>query len=283
MTPLQPLDDDTLRAGISRLPALPAVALDLLHSLDDDAADCAELARRISREQGLVARILRVANSSFYGLQGRIGTLQDAIVVLGFRTVRSLATASALTATFSDAACRGFDTREFWRHGIGVAIAAQAVARRLRTNEEGAFTAGLLHDIGRLVLASAFPHHQTAIHEYRAAHDGTLLDAERAVTGTDHARIGQLLTESWCFPPALAHAIAWHHEPQRAPHAPLLCAVHLGDVLARALALCGDPAATVPPVDDHCWAAAALDDADGIALLAAIEQQFAEACEVLVA
>lgn len=272
---------DEVARGIARLPSLPAVVVELLQSLGNDDVDTGQLARQIARDQALVAKMLRLANSSFYGLQGKINSISDAIVVLGLHGVRTLATAAAVTGAFGATVRQGFDFRVFWRHSIGIALCARALARHMRMSEENAFTAGLLHDIGRLVLASAYPQHLAAVLDYQKQNDCALIEAERAILGLDHAQIGQVLTERWKFPPLMCDVIARHHDPSGLDCPALACVIHVADAITHALDLAGDPNEMVPPICPSCWRAADLGAADLRAIFAEVEVQFEGACGVL--
>ena len=188
--------------------------------------------------------MLRVANSSFYGLRGKVVTVQDAMVVLGFRNVRTLVMAAGVTGGFPAAAAGGFDLRAFWMHGIVTAVCARSFAGDAGIDPERAFTAGLLHDIGRVVLATCFPDHYRRVAEYRARHDCHPIEAERQILGLDHAAVGSALTERWKFAPVIQRAVAGHHSPPEAapPGAKPDVAglIHVADVAAHALDLAGD-------------------------------------------
>ncbi|MDQ5945995.1 MAG: hypothetical protein QG619_1418, partial [Pseudomonadota bacterium] len=191
------LDRDTVLKGVRNLPSLPTVVIELLQSMDNDDADTRELAGKLARDQALTAKVLRVANSSFYGLQGKVDSIGDAIVVLGLHGVRTLATAAAITDVFAPkgsggaASVQTYNMHLFWRHSIAVGLCAKAIARKRRLNDGNAFTAGLMHDIGRLALASCFPAHIAAVAKDRAETGDCWLFAERRVLGLDHAEIGQ--------------------------------------------------------------------------------------------
>lgn len=277
--PSMPLTRDEIEKGVGDLPSLPAVVIELLQSLSREDVDADTLAHQISRDQALVAKMLRVANSSFYGLQGKVNSISDAIVVLGLRGVRTLATAAAVTGAFRAIDVPGFDNRVFWRHSVGIALCARAVARHMRVGEDNAFTVGLLHDIGRLVLASCFPKHLAAVLAYRDENECLLVDAERAVLGIDHGLIGEVLTMRWHFPSLICSVIAHHHDPDGAE--PLACVVHLADAIMHGLDLAGDEHELVPPVSAHCWKAAKLEREDLQAIFADVTTQFESACGVL--
>jgi putative nucleotidyltransferase with HDIG domain len=269
---------------IGTLPSLPAVILELIQSLGDEDVDTNLLAKKIASDQALVVKMLRVANSSFYGLQGKVTSIQDVIVVLGLRSVRTLAMAAAVTGSFSQRnAVPGFDFSAFWRHSMGTALCARALAKRLKLSEENAFTTALLHDIGRLVLATCFPSHLTAILAWRSEHDCLLLDAERAVTGIDHAMIGEALTAHWKFPLLIQEAVALHHSLDGAAHSRLSGVVHVADGMAHALEFSEGSCFFVPPLCGAVWDSLALDEDVYQVIFAEVETQFEGACQMLVA
>lgn len=232
-----PLDRDAVLSGVRNLPSLPAVVVELLQSMDNEDADTRQLAEKLSRDQALSAKVLRLANSSFYGLRGKVVSINDAIVVLGLHGVRTLATAAAVTGVFSaklaaSGSIYGMDV--FWRHSIAVALFAKALARHKKLNEGNAFTAGLLHDIGRLALACCFPAHLAAVEADRVATGDSWLAAERRVLGFNHAEVGALLADYWSFPPLLSQTIGLHHAPESCDEA-LVGVVNLADFLGHRL------------------------------------------------
>lgn len=269
---------------IGTLPSLPAVILELIQSLGDDSVDTHLLAKKIASDQALVAKMLRVANSSFYGLQGKVTSIQDVIVVLGLRSVRTLAMAAAVTGSFSQRhAVAGFDFSAFWRHSMGTALCARALARRLKLSEESAFTAALLHDIGRLALAACFPAHLTAVLAWRAEHDCLSLQAEHAVIGIDHAMIGEALAAHWKFPLLIQEAVALHHSLDGSEHSRLSGVVHIADGLSHALQFAEGEGFFVPPLCDAVWGSLALDEDAYQEIFSEVETQFEGACQMLVA
>lgn len=280
------LDRDTVLKGVRNLPSLPAVVIELLQSMDNDDADTRQLANKLGRDQALAAKVLRVANSSFYGLQGKVESIGDAIVVLGLHGVRTLATAAAVTNVFAGKGKEdgpGYDLRHFWRHSIAVGLCAKEIARQRRLNAGNAFAAGLLHDIGRLALASCFPGHLAAVAQDRAATGECWLFAERRVLGLDHAVIGQLLTEHWRFPTLLSQAIGTHHAPDT-PHDPLATLVHVADALGHRLDHIGDGHGDAPaaPLNEAAWTTSGMTEESSRELVTVVESQFEAACEALV-
>jgi len=223
---------------IHALPSLPAVVLELLSSLDQENVNLDTLARKISLDQALTAKTLRLANSSFYGMQRQVTTIGEAIAVLGIQTVRNLATTAALIGSFPGDTSNAFDFITFWRHAIGTALCARSLAAQLGLNPEQAYIAGLLHDIGRLVLATQFTSHYAAMAGPDGVNTADITQAERAVLGLDHAMVGEALARHWKFPDLIQQAIAQHHAPeaQHTHDIPALARViHVANALAHAL------------------------------------------------
>ncbi len=254
-----PIRLDDLTAKIDHLPALPDVVTDLLRSIDQEDLDISVLAKKIAHDQALTAKTLRIANSSFYGNNGKTSTIQQAINLLGVKTVRNLITAVALLGCFPDSRCAGFDFKAFWRHSLATAVCAKVFARHLHLNQEFAFTAGLLHDIGRLVLVACFPQHYENVLAYRAAHDCYLLDAERAVLGIDHIAAGNALAVQWHFSPVIQHAINGHHMPDLIGSSSIASLINVADATVHALDLAGADDDLVPPVSLTAWHGVGLD------------------------
>ncbi len=145
---LRPLNRDALRATLRGLPPLPSVVLDLIASLGQEELSAAQIAAKISRDPALVAKTLRLANSSFYARGRQVGTIAEAITVLDLRTVRAAVMAAGLAGSFPRQP--GFDHDAFWRHSFGSALWAQALADELRRDDgDLAFTVGLLHEVAR--------------------------------------------------------------------------------------------------------------------------------------
>lgn len=274
------LDEASVKACIAALPALPPLVADLIASFQQEDLDIPTLARRIAADQGLALRTLRIANSPFYGLSGRVLSIDDAIMVLGFRTVRSLVLGAAVIGVFSRQPCPGFDPLVFWRHSVAVAIAARALAGVLKENPETAFTGGLLHDIGQLTLATCFPREYQRLLDWHKQHGGLRQEAERRVLGVEHARAGELLARQWGLPEALALQIGGHHQPRAGLGQD---SIHLADILAHALELGCDPGALVPPLDPEAWQRLGLDETRLQPLLGRIEADFEETCHALLA
>jgi putative nucleotidyltransferase with HDIG domain len=267
---------------IQELPSLPVVVLELLSSMDQDDTDVHVLAQKIELDQALAAKTLRIANSSFYGMQSKVTSIPQAVSVLGFHSIRTVVTACALTGSFAPVS-GGFDFQAFWRHSLATAIAARLLAPHLRVNPETAFTAGLLHDLGTLVLVTRFPAEHALVRSYRQAHDCQMAEAELAVIGIDHAQVGSALAAYWKFPETIQQAVAEHHAIERLEAGGLPLAVHLANAVALALDLAGVDDALVPPLSPSGWRSLVLDEQAWLALLRQTEHTFDEMSPIMLA
>lgn len=234
---------------LQKLPALSVVLTELLESFEKESLDIPQLAGKIGRDQGLAARVLRVANSAFYGYPSRIASINDAVVVLGFGNVRALAIAGGVIEQFSSRQ-EGFDRLAFWRHSIGTAVCAKVLAEHVGRNPETAFTAGLLHDIGKLVMDIYFTKEFNLVLNYCMQEDCTIVAAEREITGCDHSQVGYEVAKQWKFPLSIQQAIRDHHAPRDEPLADL---VHVADVLSHALEMGNSGYDAVPALSHAAW------------------------------
>ena len=278
---MAPLTLDEVVASVGQLPALPAVVDELIRAFENEAVGVDELAGGVAKDQALAARVLRVANSPFYGVQQKVASIHDAIVVLGFRAVGSLVMAASVTGYFSPAEQSTFDLAGFWRHSIGAALCAKALARRTGLDAESGFTAGLLHDIGRLMLVTTHSMHYAKVLAWREEHDCLIHRAERHVLGFDHAQAGEILARRWRFPPDIVRAVAQHHAPAAADARSLADVAHVANILAHALDLGGEAQAMVPPLDPGAWRRLGLDGPALKSMVAGIEREHESYCALL--
>jgi len=237
---MEPLvDHKEILDAVRRLQPLPEVVLRVATLAADLEIPVETLKREIHRDPVLTAKLLRLCNSPYYGCQREIASVQEAIVRLGFDTVRKLALTLAVRYHL-DRPLEGYAmTRgDLWRHAVGCAIAGEHLARRW-TGAPGAtvYTAGLLHDLGKVVLDAYVGVRGEAIQE-RVEAGLSFPEAEKAALGLDHGEVGGLVAHAWGLPQALAEAMAHHHAPSRARTAPeVVAVVHLADLLCLMMGL----------------------------------------------
>lgn len=215
--------DRTLRRvfgrSVSDLPTLPHVVTQVLEKTRDQNTNLGEITNLIATDQALVTMYLKLVNSAFYGFSRRITTLQQAITLLGFRSVRNVIVNAGVVGMFRK---RSFNNRhrlQLWEHSVSCAVATRelAAATGYQAKEEG-FTAGLLHDIGKVVIDQYAARNSIAIQrKIEAGADPR--ESEREILGADHTEIGYLIAERWNLPRSLCAVIRWHHEPDEAENA----------------------------------------------------------------
>src|SRR4051812_5633733 len=204
-------ETNDLVAEITQLPVQPGAAMRLLWMVEDPRTSAADLGRLIESDPALSTQVIRLANTAFYGLSGKVSSAWRAVTVLGLATVRALATTAAFDL-FSEKGRSVPD--DFWPHSVTTAAAASSLARRLGIQANDAFSAGLLHDIGAALVFRRAPRRYDAVLE-RLQVDPTLTlhEAERAEFGLTHADVGAAALAVMKFPTDLCEAIAYHHTP----------------------------------------------------------------------
>ena len=223
---------------VKNMPTLPVVMMKLIELVDDPNTTAPKLARFISNDPPMTSKILKLANSAFYGFPHKIGTINLAIVVLGFQSVKDLALAATVVKTFGGGECdEFFKPIKFWTHSIAVAAGCKILGQEGSFKITGEiFISGLLHDVGVLILCNEISElYKKALYEARY-HGTDLYDAEMDILGFNHADLGGWLLESWKLPPHQIAAVYDHPNPWlsfRRPNLGML--VHFSDHLAKRL------------------------------------------------
>ncbi len=222
---------------VESFPSMPGAAAKVLSLLDDSDVSASQIEEALRYDPGLTANILKMTNSSYFGMVSEVGSLQRAIVVLGIKKVGQIVIASCLNAVMSKSIA-GYDLSpgELWEHSVTVSIAAEGLIQELELSvAEEIFTAALLHDIGKLVLGEFVKDDLEEI-ESLASAGRPFQEAEREVLGTDHAEIGAHILKLWSFPQEIINAVRWHHEPDIADEqSTLLDILHAADILSMLL------------------------------------------------
>lgn len=230
------------------LPTLPSVIRKLNTLSDNEKSSVQEMAKIVSSDQVLSARILRLANSPSYGFY-RVSTITNAMILLGVNVVKSLAIASSIFAAMEK------DSVGLWEHSLGVGVAANLIARKLGLPEcEEIATAGLLHDIGKVLIRIKCSDAENDIIEFAYQQQTFTLDAEREIINTDHAEVGGWLANSWFLPDKLIEPIAFHHDVARSENYRTKTAVvHIADILIKASGFGNSGDNFVPSIQQIAW------------------------------
>ncbi len=258
--------------SLQSLPTLPPVVTKLTHLLADEKTTAFQLAEIIEKDQVLTSKVLKMVNSAFYGFPRRISTVSSAIVLLGFNVIRTLIITASIFEMMQS------EDLSLWEHSLGVAAASGLLAQKLELkNPEEVTTAGLLHDLGKVVIRSEFPEMYQEILALVKERGLSFREAEKEILGLDHSEIGEFLTNHWNLPERLVEPIAFHHQVEKArKYKKEAAVVHLGDIIIRALGYGsgGDP--WVPSLDEKAWSLLRLKREDFEELLPVLDDRLLE-------
>ena len=221
--------------SVKDLPPMPHIVLKAQEIMANPNSGIRELTKIIQTDQAIAGRMIKLANSAFYGLSGKVANVQKAITMLGQQTLREI----LLTAGYAgllDKTLKGYGyaTGDLWRHSIAVGIGAKIIADTVsQENASEAYLAGLIHDSGKLILDPLIHELRPAFDEYLADESRTFLNAERQLLGFDHADIAFDVCRKWHVPEATATAVRFHHRPLTSSANTLAHIIHLSDFIAR--------------------------------------------------
>ncbi len=220
-----------LIAKVKDLPPLPSIVMKAMEMTLDPNISIRSLQQVISQDQALSAKILRIVNSAMYALRREVSTVSHAVAVLGLETVKSVIMAASAERVFQTA--KDLGTKLMSDHSWGTALAARSIARRVRyENPEEALICGLMHDIGKPVLLQNLRPQYTEIISEVYGGSSSFHQLELLAFGFSHAHVGAMLARKWNFPPQLAEAVGYHHNPlSAASYKPLACIVNLANML----------------------------------------------------
>jgi len=251
-----PLRIKKITEKIIGLPTLPTVVSKMIELVDNPKTSAASLANLISTDQALTAKILKMANSAYYGFSREISTVNMAIVVMGFNAVKEMGLSLSVFDMFKDMSnIRHFDVTLYWQHSIGCGVAAKMIARTFRNGIAGeAFVSGLLHDIGKVVINQYLHAEFNSIMNRVADNNENLDDVEMDTLGTHHGEIGGWLADRWRLPIIITDAIKYHHMPWEAKKNRLLVAiVNISNYLCHISGIGASGRPTPLPVDEKTW------------------------------
>jgi putative nucleotidyltransferase with HDIG domain len=246
---------DELLSDVAAVPSLPLLHSRLDEIINHPRSSIADIAKVLSEDQGLAARILKLANSPLFGYFSKIDTITQAVTIIGIQQVRDLALAISVMGLFKGLPEDLITMDRFWRHSIGAALAARALAASQReSNMERFFVAGILHDIGRIVLFMRLPDLCRDMIEIAKNEHLCLFEVERQQLGYDHADVGGALLRRWKLPTRVAEPVEFHHRCSQAGQFPRESAViHCADVLTHALKLGDSGISSVPQLTAGSW------------------------------
>ncbi|OQW50724.1 MAG: hypothetical protein A4S09_11245 [Proteobacteria bacterium SG_bin7] len=203
---------DFLLQNLDSLPTLPTVVYELTELINDPMSSTSEIEKIMVNDQALTTRILRLVNSAYYAIPGGVTTVSRAIAYLGFDTVNQLVLGSAIMDSLQCENAEAFDLNKFWQHSLGVAMGAESIAKFVRLQKQtDVFTAGLIHDMGKIALAQISPQTLVTSVAYAKEKQTSLEEAERQTGSPIHTEIGAFLAKKWKLPSTIEACVKYHH------------------------------------------------------------------------
>jgi len=222
---------------IRDLPTLPTVAMEVARLTRNPDSSINDIVKVIQNDPSITAKILKISNSAFYGMRQKIDTINRALVILGMGEVNNLVTSISIFKTFPiDTEFKTFDRKEFWEHCAITGEVAKAISLKLgKKMMSEVFTAGLLHDIGKIILDEYFHDEFARSFQLSKEKNIPMIDAEKEILGVNHAQIGGWIAEKWRLPSNLIDPIIYHHKPRRSfNHKVLTSLVNLANTFSKA-------------------------------------------------
>jgi putative nucleotidyltransferase with HDIG domain len=283
MSPEKTISVEELVADVSTIHSLPLFYTRLDETINHPRSSISDIGKVISEDQGLTARILKLANSPMFGYFAKIETISQAVTIIGIQQVRDLALALSVMDVFSGIPKELINMEQFWRHSIATGLASRMIATSQReSNLERFFVAGILHDVGRLIMFIRFPEICKEMLDECRENKRLMYLVERERFLFDHAEVGGTLLRKWKIPPGVAEPAEFHHRCHRAEQYPRETALlHLADVIAHALELGSSGCIFIPKLDDKAWSSLNLSPFALAPLIKQIDKTFAETVQAL--
>lgn len=220
--------------GVIDLVSLPEVCLRINELIDDDRATADEFGEVISMDTGLTARLLKIVNSPVYGYSQRVDTISRAVSILGLQELRALVIAASAVDAFTSLSTSQLNKVRFWRHSLYTGVIARLLARQCNVlHSERLFVAGMLHDIGKMLLSYRLPEQMSRVHTMSSVTGQDEDDMEKQMLGYTHAEAGAELLRKWNLPAVLCDTVAYHHKPFASPHGQFeACLIHIANLVA---------------------------------------------------
>lgn len=257
-----PQDGDLLQKFIEKdivLPEIPSIVFELNEVIANPLSSTDQMAQVINKSPSLTALLLKIVNSSFYGLPAKVDRVSLAVTLVGTRELSALALGISIMSIFRKIPSRLLSMPLFLQHSLACGIVSRLLAaqKNMRQTEQ-MFTAGLLHDLGRLVTFIYFPDEALAVMRHAATKSLCLHAAEKDLFGCHHGHIGKYILNQWRLPLILENNVCFHHDPMDAPDPAAAALVHVADLLVNALGVGTSGERFVPPLDPKAWEAAGL-------------------------
>jgi len=266
-----------------KVAALPAVAMKFSEVINNPVTTNVELEKIISEDSALASRLLGIANSALYNFPSEIDTIKQAITIIGQKQLNDIILSCSIVNMFDGISQDVVDMKQFWEHSIAVATTSRLLSfYRRETNIERSFTAGLLHDIGRLILLIELPVKSKEILTECAESNSLLHTIESNILGFDHAQLGGLLLQKWKLPERIISSVAYHHSPSTTKGdivGPSI--IHIADIICHTLKLGSTGERYIPKLKPKAWDAIGLNTDVIVQLIEQLDIQYYEAVKYI--
>ncbi|MCG8605935.1 HDOD domain-containing protein [bacterium] len=245
-----------LVTSVEDVSGLPATFIKVSKTLDDPECSSKDLAAIIEKDPALTVKLLRLANSAFYGFRGRVDTVARAISIIGFKELKSVVLTISVRSIFEGFGKDGpIDMNRFWEHSMACGITCRVLASlKGKQNTESYFIAGFLHDIGRLILLEYLPQQYLEVQDMAQTDERLVHELEELVFGYNHAEVGGELVRTWGLPAPLFEAVTHHHDPSKCENfIESTSLVHISDIVVHAFRLGASGNPLVPPLNRGAW------------------------------
>lgn len=261
----------------SELISLPDIFYKILEVMESPFSSAKHIADVISKDSSLSAKLLRLVNSAFYGFPSKIDSISRAVAILGTKELTSLAMGVLVIKVFDGIPRQILDMERFWRHSIGCGVFSSLIStRKLGFSKERFFVAGLLHDIGRLILIKTMPEKCMQAYYLSQKEKIPLYLAEQEIFGFDHARVGGLLCREWKMPVILEKMVNFHHSPSKATNFPDVLNIYLANIMTMALNPGEAGEGVFPVLNENAWDELGLDCSDLPSIVHQAEKNISE-------
>lgn len=241
--------------NIDNLPSLPLLVTQLIQMIDDPDVSADDINKLASNDIALTTKILKLVNSAYYGFSRKISTLTQGIIILGFKTVKNLSLSTSVLDIFKNVQFNHFQSKDFWLHSIAVGTTAQIIGNEINyPNKEELFIAGLMHDLGKLIMVKYFEKDFNNVMIYLNDNsEKSFYEAEQELLDYNHTQLGGWVAEKWNFPKVLISAVAEHHNLENFENEKISGIIHISDIFIKLKRIGFSGDYVIPNFNQEIW------------------------------
>lgn len=272
---------DKVKDSIDRMPTLSPVIHKINEVMNNVRSSAQDLTDVIQLDPVLAAKVIRMVNSAYFGLPQEVKSLKQAVIILGINTIKNVALSSAFLSKVNLKGNTALNGQEFWKHSLSVGVASKLIAKKLGVDQkfiEEYFIAGLIHDIGKVLINNFFPEEMNAILEASSKGDTPITDIERKVLTLTHEEIGIAIGKKWKFDNNLLYAVGRHHQPVTGGlAASFSMVVAIADTFVKTMKIGFSGNYTIEPIPEEVWQALNFNEESAFDVLSSINDEIEKA------